>query len=402
VAPAAEPEPVAESKAAPSLEQPEPEESASTAVLPAASPESAEPLAESVPEAPKQSPAVRPAAAVIPIEGRRPAKPKPQRRLVVVGDCENDVDSVQASLRFLGLLGKRGQLKARARGTQIVQTGDLLHKNGPSPDVVRFWEGLRSAAEADGYALHLVAGNHELEIWRRLRAGERLGLSRPEQGQVRELIRRMQLFHVDGSMLFIHGYPTVELLRDMQVYRAKTGKSLNDYNRDCFQPSFDDPARLARYSYPRRNTARGCLLHDAPDPRRYYRLHGGKVAALLASLGLDTVVHGHRPERAGVQTDYEWQQWIPGVRMINNDIQLRLQGLGATVIRQMDRGAADVLFVNANSATAESRAQARRLLRAEESGAKGPRTRLLLDGQVSAFVRNRTLGSSHSLTASKG
>ncbi len=291
----------------------------------------------------------------------RATKPPSRRRLLVLPDSENDTQGVRDSLRFAGLLGKRGNIKKRMCGVHIVQTGDLLHKHAPDPAVVDFWNGLRSAADTAGCSLHLVAGNHELEIWRRLRSGERLGLRRREQRAVEELIRTMRLYHVEGSMLFIHGYPTVKLLRHIQAVGGGNGKDLNDYNADCFQPALDAPGKLAQYAY-RRAQGRGSLLHDVPDPARYYRRHGAEVAALLAGLGIDLVIHGHRPERSGVQADFECSRWLPGIRMIGHDIQLRVRGLGATAISQVENGPAELRFVNRANTSSAHRSDVRRLL----------------------------------------
>jgi hypothetical protein len=274
-----------------------------------------------------------------------------------------------------------------------VQTGDLLYKNAPSVSVVRFWETLRAVAAGADCAVHLVAGNHEIEIWRRLASGERLGLRRRERREIRGLIRSMKLFHVEGTTLFIHGYPTVKLLRHIAAYRMGTGNGIDEYNRDCFRAALDNPKQLARYAYPRRNACRGCLLHDLEDPARYYRRHGREVAYLLRALGIETVIHGHRPERTGVQKDYELRRSIPGVRMINNDIQIRLTGLGATAIRQEGDGQTDVLFVNPRSASPKQRTQVRRLLRAPRKLAEGPMVSgsADLDGRVADFLKRRDL-----------
>jgi len=238
-----------------------------------------------------------------------------------------------------------------------------------------------------------VAGNHEIEIWRRLESGERLGLKRREQGDVRGLIRTMKLFHVEGSILFIHGYPTVKLLRHIQAYRIGTGNDIDTYNQDCFQAALDNPKQLIRYAYPRRNACRGLLLHDVPDPARYYRRHGREVSALLGSLGIDLVVHGHRPERSGIQKDFELERWLPDVRMINNDIQLRLQGLGATVIRQVENGPTDLLFFNRISSTYAHRCEIRRVLRAPSPPvATAPDfEETAREGQISGLLRRRDL-----------
>lgn len=283
-----------------------------------------------------------------------------ERRIVAISDCENGTSCVKQSLRFAGLLSKQGHLRPKARHASIVQTGDLLHKRAPNPSALQFWEEMRATGAKQGCAVHILAGNHELEIWQRLRSGQDLGLKRQQQKAVKAFIRTTRLFHVEGSILFIHGYPTLGLLRDMRRYQRRTGKSLNRYNKDCFQPALDNTKQLAQYAYPRGNVLRRPLLHDVPDPGRYYQRHGKEVASLLGSLDIDLVVHGHRPERSGIQTDYELQRWLPGVRMINTDIQLRLRGLGATVIRQVDNGRTDVLFVNRRNASPAHRKDVRR------------------------------------------
>ncbi len=315
----------------------------------------------------------------------------------MVGDCENHCESVTASLRFAGLLNKKGGFKAKARDAHIVQTGDLLSKHGPDPAVVRFWEELRGAAHAAGCSLHLVAGNHELEIWRRLQTGERLGLTRREQRAMKELIRSMNLFHVAGSMLFIHGYPTVSLLRHIRTFLEGAGNRINDYNLECFRPALDNTDRLGQYAYLRNNSRQAVLLHDVPTPERYYRRHGREVADLLGSLGIDLVVHGHRPERSGVQQDYELERWLPGIRMISNDVQLRQQGLGATVIKQADSRPPEVCFFNGPNATSGHRAAAKALLRAPAQPSSGQPSypeQVMLGGQIYDFLRKRDSSAS--------
>lgn len=298
------------------------------------------------------------------IDWQRVVKPASQRRVAVISDCENDIAAVERSLRYVGLLGKKGKLKSKVSGAHIVQAGDLLFKNAPDPAVVRFWRTLRSDAAEQGCAVHLVAGNHELEIWQRLQNGQRMGMKRQERREMRDFIRSMKLFHVEGSTLFIHGYPTVKLLRHVQAYMVRTGKELDEYNRDCFQPALDDVKLLARYGYPRRGACRGCLLYDVVNPRRYYRRNGREIAALLRWMGIEMVVHGHRPERSGVQRDREFGQLLPGIRMVSTDINLSSQGLGATLIRQLEKGPTDLVFLNRANATAEHQAMVRRLLRA--------------------------------------
>jgi hypothetical protein len=201
-------------------------------------------------------------------------------------------------------------------------------------------------------------------------------------------------------MLFIHGYPTVTLLRHVQTFMEGAGNRINDYNQECFRPALDNTDRLAQYAYLRNNPRQGNLLHDVPNPERYYRRHGREVADLLGSLGIDLVVHGHRPERSGVQQDYELQRWLPGIRMISNDVQLRQQGLGATVIKQVDSRSPEVCFFNGPNATSVHRTAARSLLRAPAQPSSGKLSypeRVTLDGQVYNFLRKRDSSASDRL-----
>lgn len=280
----------------------------------------------------------------------------PLRTLVVaIPDCENETAAVQASLRFAGVVNRKGEIRERACGVQIVQTGDLIHKQAPDASVIRYWARLRAATKRVGGGLHLVAGNHELELWRRLQRGEQFGLKRTQVAALKAHIRSTKLFHVDGSTLYLHGLPTLAFLQDLKRYRERTGRKLEHYNRDRFRQALQHPKHLARYAYVRGARPADCLLHDVQNPNTYFRRNGREVAALLGKLGIVTVVHGHRPERNGVQKDFEHARWLPGVRLISGDVHLDRYGLGATVIRQPRSGPADVLFVNKVNAKASYR-----------------------------------------------
>lgn len=285
------------------------------------------------------------------------------RRLLALADCENEIDAVKSTLRFAGLTTKDGRLKARSKDACIIQTGDLLYKQAPDPSVVDYWQALQADAEARGCSLILLAGNHELEIWQRLQAGQDLGLKRHQQETVKALIRGMRLIHVEGSILFIHGYPTLKLLEDIRQYRETTGEDINAYNEHRYRPTLEVRKRLMNFAYRRGDAARQALLHDVQDPQRYYRQRGREVAMLLGKLGIDIVVHGHRPERSGMQTDFELRRWLPGVRMISNDTQMAQHGLGATVIAQPSWERPEVILVNSIAANANLRRRVRRLMR---------------------------------------
>jgi hypothetical protein len=319
-------------------------------------------------------------------EGRQPAPTEPQQleealnlperqpaidahgyqRFLVIADCENALTPVRETLRYTGLLKKRGDLRSKyAQGLHVVQTGDLLHKHQPDPEVVRFWLSLRRDIEEQGGRLTMLAGNHELEAWKNLCLGERLGLKRKQCQLMSELMSVCKLFYVAGSVLFLHGYPTLNLLSSLRGFQDRTGLSLNDYNEHCFRKALNDPEKLQHYLYLRSKNARKLLLHDLDDALGYYRANGKEIAELLRHFGIEQVVHGHRPIRSGVQTDREFRRWLPGVRMIGNDTQIRLRGLGAVVMRTAPEEQAEILFVNHRNCRPDQRKQVRRALRAD-------------------------------------
>ena len=72
------------------------------------------------------------------------ATAEPSQRYLVIGDSENAVTPVRDTLRYAGLLNKRGALKRKYMGgLHILHTGDLLYKHQPDPEVARFWQCLR-------------------------------------------------------------------------------------------------------------------------------------------------------------------------------------------------------------------------------------------------------------------
>lgn len=147
-------------------------------------------------------------------------------------------------------------------------------------------------------------------------------------------------------MLFIHGYPTLEFLRTLQHYREVTGKALNFFNADHYRKAFKSSEAMRQYAYVREGKRANYLLYDVMDAARYYKKHGRSINALFMELEIQVVIHGHRPQRSGVQVDYEFRKWLPNVRMIGNDTKVRYKGLGATVFSSKSDGTMEVLFIN--------------------------------------------------------
>ena len=287
--------------------------------------------------------------------GKTATRPALPARCIVFSDTENGIDPVVNTLRFTGVLGEKGGLADELAGLSILHTGDLIDKKNPDPAVVAYWQKLQQDARAKGGQVRLIAGNHELEIWQQIRSGEKFGMSAEQLGRVNNFIESLDLFHVAGPVLFMHGYPTLEFLQVLLHFRDTTGKTLNCFNADHYKKAFKSVNASKQYAYVRRNRRSGYLLYDVADASRYYKKQGREVGAVLSRLKIDTVVHGHRPQRSGVQADKEYLKWIPQVRMIGNDTMVRRRGLGATLIRQESGGELDVVFINTKTGSKKLR-----------------------------------------------
>jgi hypothetical protein len=120
---------------------------------------------------------------------------------------------------------------------------------------------------------------------------------------------------------------------------------------------------MRQYAYVRENRQAHYLLYDVADASRYYKKQGRVVGAVLTQLEIDIVVHGHRPQRSGVQVDYEFGKWIPKLRMIGNDTMVRRKGIGATVISSTSSGALDIVFINKKTESNKLRRNVQQKLR---------------------------------------
>jgi hypothetical protein len=120
---------------------------------------------------------------------------------------------------------------------------------------------------------------------------------------------------------------------------------------------------MRQYAYVKERREANYLLYDVANASRYYKKQGRGVGAVLAQLEIEIVVHGHRPQRSGVQIDYEFDKWIPSVRMIGNDTMVRRKGIGATVIKAKSSGALDVVFINTKTQSNKLRKKVRKDLR---------------------------------------
>ena len=284
-------------------------------------------------------------------------------RGIVFSDTDNDVNSVRNTLRFMGILNGKDRLADNLAGIGIFHTGDLVDKKNPDTSVVKYWQDLQQDALTRGCHIKLMAGNHEQEIWQKIRAGETFGLGAKQVRWLNEFIEGLDLFYVAGPVLFMHGYPTLEFLRTLLHFKETTGKDLNCFNADHYKKAFRSIKAMKLYAYERESRQTNYLLYDVADASRYYKKQGRLVGVILAKLQIGIVIHGHRPQHSGVQVDYEFGKWIPNIRMIGNDTIVRRRGIGATVIRTTPDGALDMVFINTKTGSKKLRKRIQKDLR---------------------------------------
>ena len=293
----------------------------------------------------------------------RAEQPAFSGRCIVFSDTDNCMKSLKNTLRFAGILNEKDELTDNLDGISIFHTGDMIDKKNPDPSVVKYWQLLQQEALAKGCHVKLIVGNHEQEIWQKIMTGEKYGMRAEQVHWLNEFIENLDLFHVAGPILFIHGYPTLEFLQTLLHFQEVTGKDLNCFNTDHYKRALISVNAMRQYSYVRERRRTHYLLYDVADASSYYKKHGRVVGAVLAKLKIDIVIHGHRPQRSGVQVDYEFGKWIPKVRMIGNDTMVRSKGIGATVIRMTSSGTVNIDFINKKTKSEKLRRKVRKNLR---------------------------------------
>ncbi|MBF0445336.1 MAG: metallophosphoesterase [Magnetococcales bacterium] len=258
------------------------------------------------------------------------------RFTVVLSDTDNDIKSIQYSLWVLGLVDKGGAWKKGLNNFHLVHTGDWLKKTNPKKEVISLLSNLQETLP-DKAEMFILNGNHEVEILQKVENYNSLGLSSSEL----DFIRNQDIMHVCDNNLFIHGYPTFELLRLLAHVKDETG-CMNDFNNRFRKAFYEGEYALFR------EKEGMAILGDLRQAQAYYRsqssnsqTNGEKISRLLKKLGIDTVIHGHRPNMM-VQQDFEFKFEVPGIRFINNDNKARLSKLGATVVKEDG----EIIFVN--------------------------------------------------------
>ncbi|MBF0401067.1 MAG: metallophosphoesterase [Magnetococcales bacterium] len=249
-----------------------------------------------------------------------------QIHTLVLSDTDNDLQSVRYALWLVGLCDRQGRWRKGIRHFCVIHTGDWLNKFNPNPEVLEFFQSLQASAP-DSCSVVLLVGNHEVEILQRADAGVRMRLT---PGHL-AFIRRQDVLHVAGNILYLHGYPTLNLLALLLQIKQEEG-GLNLFN-ERFRKAFYE-GRYALF----KNREGLEMVGDIRNVKQYYSQerengepYGVQISNLLQQLEIDTVIHGHRPNVL-IQLDYEFYNEVPGIRIINNDNKASMTGFGAAVV----------------------------------------------------------------------
>ncbi|MBF0584899.1 MAG: metallophosphoesterase [Magnetococcales bacterium] len=246
---------------------------------------------------------------------------------LILSDTDNDLHAVRYTLWLAGLCDRRGRWRKGIHHFCVIHTGDWLNKFNPNPEVLEFFRTFQSSAPPS-CSVVLLMGNHEVEILQRAAAGVRMRLT-PEQ---LAFIRQQDVLHVARNILYLHGYPTLNLLSLLlQIKREKKG-SLNRFNH-LFRKAFHEGHHAL---FKEREGLE--MVGDIRNVKQYYmkgevdgERYGIQISHLLQQLEIDTVIHGHRPNVL-IQLDYEFCHEVPDIRIINNDNKASMTGFGAAVV----------------------------------------------------------------------
>ncbi len=81
-------------------------------------------------------------------------------RIIAIGDLHGDLTATRAALRLAGAIDSLDRWTGGK--LVLVQTGDILDRGDEEEAIFRLLEELRVEAEAEGGAVHVLNGNHEL------------------------------------------------------------------------------------------------------------------------------------------------------------------------------------------------------------------------------------------------
>ncbi len=238
-------------------------------------------------------------------------------RLISLSDIHNDLHALRGSLEQKKLIDKDGEWKYLAEPIHLVITGDSINKQHPDVNVLKYLKHVQESAP-EGSSVTLLVGNHELDVLARDTEGKETGLKEKRI----EFLGTMQVVCKQGPVLFLHRYPSLSLIHELEAqYTRMHGEVTND-SWDI-NKRFQD-AVATRHITPEKSLEvfRACddggedVALEGMSTEAYYQKYGELIGQLLARMGITVVVHGHKRQVSGGQ---HFESHIPGVVMVNND-----------------------------------------------------------------------------------
>jgi len=244
-----------------------------------------------------------------------------EMEIIAITDTHNDTEAIKRNLHLHDVVDKDGEWKKKAHNIRIIHTGDVINKEKPEKKSLEYIFHLKETAP-ETCSVEVLAGNHEISYT--------LGKNEPPEkvGSKREFIAKMSVVSSEGPILFIHGYPTIELLREILSHgsREEGIKAINEQFREAMRESISgNHEKLKRFSYAKSDGSDGeHPLFWKVLPKDYYLKNGKETEELLEKLGIDIVVHGHVSRQEGVQDVGEFQKnnLMTNTTFINNDVRV--------------------------------------------------------------------------------
>ncbi|QQS61441.1 MAG: metallophosphoesterase [Candidatus Moraniibacteriota bacterium] len=243
-------------------------------------------------------------------------------RFGVISDIHNDCLAARTTLEQRGILDSDGEWKKGISRIHLVFTGDNVNKDSPESETFRFLKHLKKTAP-EHCEVTVLVGNHEIDLLLRSADGEKC-LKKKEI----KFLKNCEIVYKKGSILFLHGYPTRELLQELLVqYEENNGDvATSDW---VVNQRFSEIVSTLLEERPlgidKKETLHSCDFGSTEKhlggltEDQYYKEYGEEISTLLKRMGVTLVVHGHKKNISGGQ---RMEEYIPGVCMIDNDVAL--------------------------------------------------------------------------------
>ncbi len=238
---------------------------------------------------------------------------------LLLADIHNDLVSAKASLEERGIVDHQGDWCESAHNEHIVVLGDSVNKEDPDSHVLKWLKHLQKET-TNANKVTVLLGNHEFDL---LDAVATTGnYHNPLKEKHIAYLANCPIVYKKGPVLFLHGFPTRELVEELAEQYEECGGDVpneNWYVNERFSADMKKWLNVPRQdvvALPVCNYARARVANQSISEETYYTREGAHMSALLKRMGVNTVVHGHRKQRTGGQVI---EKYLPGICMINDD-----------------------------------------------------------------------------------